>query len=93
MTYDDHKTQPLKPVARTNHRLGVEDLGMIDRFWASDRRGLRYGQPLATIQARPFEVRPDFELTLLQGPDAGVRYQSEDYNTLLNLVRLAYDSK
>ena len=93
MIYDDHKTQPLKPVPKTNYRLGVEYLHQLDRFWRSDRRGLRHGSYLAEIRARPFELRPDFELTLFQGSNAGVRYQSEDYDTLLNLVRLAYDTK
>lgn len=93
MTYDDHKTQPLKPVPGTNKRLGVEHLFTIDRFWRSDRRGLRHGSPLATIQARTFEIPADFELELLQGPDQGVRYQSRDYDSLVNILRIAYDSK
>lgn len=87
MIYDDHKTQKLQPVPGTNKRLGVEHLITIDRFWYSDRRGLRIGSPLAVIEARTFEN--DFRLEIQAGESAGVVYTNASYDALLQVLLLA----
>lgn len=87
MIYDDHKTQPLSPVPGTNKRIGVEHLITIDRFWFSNRAGLRIGVPLATIEARTFEN--DFRLEIHNGRSAGAVYTNASYDALLQVLLLA----
>jgi hypothetical protein len=82
--------RPIKGVPKTNKRLGYEGVGTTDIFYKLSARGL-IEYRVATIEARTFQLRPDFELTLEHGDDAGTKYQTQDYQALVNIVRLAYD--
>ena len=64
--------RPIKGLPKTNKRLGYEGVGTVDIFYKLSARGL-IEYRVATIEARTFQLRPDFELTLEHGDDAGIQ--------------------
>lgn len=82
--------RPIKGLPKTNKRLGIQGIGHIDAIYKLSARGL-IEYRVATIEARMFQLRPDFELTLEHGENSGTKYHSQDYASLVNIVRLAYD--
>ena len=82
----------LTPVPGTNKRIGVDnEHAGIDFFWRSNRSGLRIGNRLGVIEARPFEN--DFHLRLEDGDQRGLTYTNASYAVLLQTLLLAYDGK